>query len=341
MRSRRWDGTIGTVEPRAEVHSAMSHDIGRPPIAVVGTGLVGRSWAIVFARAGHPVALFDAAPGAAVQALDWVGSALGALDAAGVLAGTVADVVARIRVAASLADAAQDAALVQESTREQLGVKREVTAELDRLAPPSAVIASSTSTIPASRYSAGLPGKARCLVAHPVNPPHLVPLVELSPAPWTDPDVVSRARAMYEAVGQVPVVLRAEVDGFLLNRLQVALLQEAYRLYEDGYATAEDIDRTVRDGLGLRWSFMGPFETIDLNAAGGLADFVAHLGTVFGTIAATQLPRDWSAATVARLHEERRAMLPIAALPARQAWRDRRLAQLRAHRDDADRSDRS
>ncbi|MFN8518798.1 MAG: 3-hydroxyacyl-CoA dehydrogenase [Chloroflexota bacterium] len=306
------------------------------PIALVGTGLVGRSWAVVFARAGHPVALHDAAPDAAAAAVAWARATLESLHDAGLLAEAPATVAGRLRVATSLEDVVRDATLVQESTREVLEAKQALMAELDRLADPSAIVASSTSTIPASRFSADLPGRARCLVAHPVNPPHLVPLVELSPAPWTDPAVVERARALFASVGQVPVVLRAEVDGFLLNRLQVALLQEAYRLYADGYASAEDIDRTVRDGLGLRWSFMGPFETIDLNAAGGLADFVHHLGPVFDAIAATQLPRPWSPEMVARLDAERRAELPLADLPARQAWRDRRLALLRAHRAEAE-----
>lgn len=311
-----------------------------PAIAIVGTGLVGRSWAVVFARAGHPVALYDAAPDGAAKALDWTRGALGGLRDVGLLAPDPEEVLARIRVAASPDDVVRDAVLVQESTREVLEVKRDLMAELDRLTDPSVILASSTSTIPASRFSDGLPGRTRCLVAHPVNPPHLVPLVELSPAPWTDPAIVARAKALYESVGQVPVVLRAEIDGFLLNRLQVALLGEAYRLYEGGYASAEDIDRTVRDGLGLRWSFMGPFETIDLNAAGGLGDFVHHLGPVFDAIAATQQPRPWSSATVARLQEERRARLPLGDLPARQAWRDRRLALLRAHREAAEEADR-
>ncbi len=306
---------------------------------MVGTGLVGRSWAIVFARAGHPVALFDAVPGVADAALAGIGPALEDLAGVGLLGEDPAIVLDRIRVAGSIADAVADAELVQESTREVLEVKRQVMAELDRLAPPTAILASSTSTIPASRSSEGLAGRSRCLVAHPVNPPHLVPLVELSPAPWTDPAVVGRARRLYETVGQVPVVLREEIDGFILNRLQVALLGEAYRLYDDGIASAEDIDRTVRHGLGLRWSFMGPFETIDLNAAGGLGDFVAHLGSVFDAIAATQVPRAWSAGTVARLHAERRTTLPLDELPARQAWRDRRLALLAAHQATAERDE--
>jgi 3-hydroxyacyl-CoA dehydrogenase len=317
----------------------MSDDLERRPIAVVGTGLVGRSWAIVFARAGHPVAMVDAAPGAADQALAWARAALASLVEAGLLAEDAQAVADRIRATTSLDDALDGATLVQESTREVLEVKREVMADLDRRTDRSVILASSTSTIPASRYSDGLPGRERCLVAHPVNPPHLVPLVELSPAPWTDPQVVERARRLYESVGQVPVLLRAEVDGFLLNRLQVALLGEAYRLYADGYASAEDIDRTVRDGLGLRWSFMGPFETIDLNAAGGLGDFVHHLGSVFDAIAATQLPRPWAPDVVARLDAERRETLPLADLPARQAWRDHRLALLRAHREEAERRD--
>src|SRR5258708_37329197 len=120
---------------------------------------------------------------------------------------------------------------------ETLGAKQRLFAELDRLAAPDAILASSTSTIPASQWSSNLPGRARCLVAHPVNPPHLVPLVELAPAPWTSPDVVARARALLEKAGQVPILVKKEVQGFILNRLQAALLGEAMRLYEDGLAS--------------------------------------------------------------------------------------------------------
>lgn len=305
-------------------------DIGvREPVAVIGTGLVGRSWAVVFARAGHQVALFDTTPGAANEAVSWARTAFVEMGADRDAAG-LEELMERIRVAPSQQDAVRDAVLVQECTREVLTIKQTIMTELDRDTPSSTILASSTSTIPASRYSEGLAGRGRCLVAHPTNPPHLVPLVEIVPAPWTDSEIVTRARDIYASAGQVTVVLRAEIDGFILNRLQVALLQEAYRLYEDGIASAEDIDKTVRDGLGLRWSFMGPFETIDLNAAGGLSDFVAHLGPVFDAIAATQVSRPWSSATVQRLHEERRAALPLAALPGRQARRDRRLALLRS-----------
>jgi 3-hydroxyacyl-CoA dehydrogenase len=211
-------------------------------------------------------------------------------------------------------------------------LKTELFAELDRLASSEAILASSTSTIPASQWSESLPGRERCLVAHPVNPPHLVPLVELSPAPWTSPETVARAKALYEAAGQVPIVVRAELQGFILNRLQGALLGEAFRLYADGYASLEDIDKSVRDGLGLRWSFMGPFETIDLNAPGGIVDYCARYGKAYYEIAQGQLPRRWDDALVERMEQERRALLPRHKLATRAGWRDRRLMQLVAHK---------
>ena len=173
---------------------------------------------------------------------------------------------ARVRPAASLADALAGATFVQENTPETLESKRATFAELDRLAAPDAILASSTSTIVASVFTENLKGRHRCLVAHPVNPPHLVPLVELVAAPWTAPEIVAKAKALYEAVGQVPIVVKREIEGFILNRLQAVLLSEAFRLVEDGYVTPQDLDKTLKDGLGLRWSFMGPFETIELNA---------------------------------------------------------------------------
>jgi 3-hydroxyacyl-CoA dehydrogenase len=311
----------------------------RQRIAVIGAGLVGRAWAIVFARAGHPVALHDADADALQRSLVALDASINDLHQAGLLAESPVAVRLRITPVPSLAAAVAGADYVQECIAENVAAKRALFAELDRLAAPEAILASSTSTIPASQWSDGLAGRARCLVAHPVNPPHLVPLVELSPAPWTDPAVVARAKALQESVGQVPIVANREIQGFILNRLQGALLAEAFRLYADGYVSAEDIDKTVRDGLGLRWSFMGPMETIDLNAPGGIADYCARYGGPYHEMAQQQTPRVWDAATVARLEAERRALLPAAELPARGAWRDRRLMQLIAHKREAAKKD--
>ena len=188
--------------------------------------------------------------------------------------------------------------------------KRALFIELDRLTKPDALLASSTSGLPASTFTEGIEGRARCLVAHPVNPPSLVPLVELCGAPWTSHDTVERARAIYERAGQKPVTVNREISGFLLNRLQGALLDEALSLYEQGYASAADLDTVIRDGLAMRWSFMGPFETIDLNAPGGVADYAARYGGTYRTIAAGRKPFDWSADTLEKLDAERRAVLP-------------------------------
>ncbi len=301
-------------------------------IAIVGAGLIGRAWSIVFARAGHAVAMYDADADALRKGLAVLEGALADLRAAGLLDEEPAATRARIAPAATLGEAVSGACYVQENIVEKLPAKQALFAEMDRLAGPDTILASSTSTIPASQWSEKLAGRGRCLVAHPINPPHLVPLVELSPAPWTAPDVVARTQALHEAAGQVPIVVRAEIQGFILNRLQGALLAEAFRLYADGYASTEDIDKTVRDGLGLRWSFMGPFETIDLNAPGGMVDYCERYGELYYEMAQTQLPRRWNEALVRRIERERRQRLPASELDARSAWRDRRLIELIAHK---------
>ena len=307
-------------------------NIDKTRIAIIGAGLIGRSWAIVFARAGHAVSICDADSAALRTNLALIDAALADLGAAGLLDEPPGAVRARLRSADALGECVQGAGYVQENIGENRALKTALFAELDRLAAPDAILASSTSTIPASQWSEQLAGRARCLVAHPVNPPHVVPLVELSPAPWTEPETVARAKALLEAAGQVPIVVRAELQGFILNRLQGALLGEAFRLYADGYASLDDIDKAVRDGLGLRWSFMGPFETIDLNAPGGVADYCARYGEPYYEIAQEQRPRRWDEALVRRIEQERRAALPASGLAARAAWRDRRLMQLVAHK---------
>ena len=301
-------------------------------IAVVGAGLIGRAWAMVFARAGCSVALWDKLPGVAETAMEQIRARLGDLRAAGLVEEEPGAIAARIRPVAALGDCLAGAVHVQEQGPERVEVKRELFAELDALSPPDAALASSTSGIPASAFTEALPGRARCLVAHPVNPPYLVPLVELVGAPWTGPDVVARTRALMNRVGQVPVTAMKETRGFVLNRMQAALVAEAFRLVRDGVMSVEDVDACVRDGLGLRWSFMGPFETIDLNAPGGVADYAARFGPLLGAITAEQTPYDFDAGSVEKVAAERRAALPLTGIEDRSAWRDRRLMALLAHR---------
>ncbi|MCU0868584.1 MAG: 3-hydroxyacyl-CoA dehydrogenase [Burkholderiales bacterium] len=312
----------------------------RPPVAIVGTGLIGRAWAMVFARAGHPVRLFDIADGAALRARTLIGDGLAALREAQLLDEAPAAVLARIAVTDSLASALDGAVYAQESTAERADVKRDVFTQLDAVAGPDCILASSTSFILASVFASHVPGRHRCLVAHPVNPPHIVPIVELAPAPFTSAEVVERCRALHEAAGQVPILVKREVEGFILNRLQSALLMEAWRLVGEDYVSVEDLDKTIRDGLGLRWAFMGPFETIDLNAPGGVADYGArYKASIHGMVdGITHEP--WSPELIAKVEAERRALLPQADHDTREAWRDRRLMALVAHKRGQDKGHR-
>jgi L-gulonate 3-dehydrogenase len=192
---------------------------------------------------------------------------------------------------------------------------------------------SSTSAIVASRFTETLRGRARCLVGHPVNPPHLIPLVELCGAPWTSPAAIERARRVYREIGQVPVTINKEINGFVLNRLQGALLAEAFRLVGEGFISAEDLDHTVKDGLGLRWSFLGPFETIELNAPGGIPDYCARYTGFYKELAAASAgPEVYQSPNVDRVI----AAWPHAPEPERIAAltqrRNQRLAALAAHK---------
>ncbi|WP_419900503.1 3-hydroxyacyl-CoA dehydrogenase [Roseomonas sp. USHLN139] len=307
----------------------MSHTLKN--VAVVGAGLVGSGWAIVFARGGAAVRLYDASEAIRAQALQRLGSMLADMQAAG-LVGEAAPILARITLCHSLEEAVADADYIQESVLERVEVKQAACAQIDAAMRADAIVGSSSSGIPASAFTEGLAKRSRFLVAHPVNPPHLVPLVELVPAPWTDAGIIPVLRAAMEGWGQAPIEVKGEIEGFILNRLQGALLNEAWALYEAGLASAADIDRTVSEGLGLRWAFMGPFETIDLNAPGGIADYSARLAPLYHRIALSRRdPQPWSAEAIARAEAERRETLPADQLQARTDWRNRRLMALVAH----------
>jgi L-gulonate 3-dehydrogenase len=295
-------------------------------IACIGAGNVGRAWAIVFARAGHDVRLYDADPAAVAQrALPAIDISLADLVASGLLpeAATVRN---RIRGCSSLEEALQGADYIQESASENVAIKTALFSTIDSLAAPDALIASSTSAIPGSKLFEHLPGRARCLVAHPVNPPYLIPLVELCPTPWTGPGVVARCRQLMLDCGQQPVELRREITGFLLNRLQFALAGEALHLVGEGYCTPEDIDLVMTAGLARRWAFIGPFEVGHLNATAGYAGFMQGLGDMVRSVAADVQPDyPWDDALVQRIQARLAAHTPVEQVPERQAWRDRQL----------------
>ena len=306
--------------------------------SIVGCGLVGRAWAISFARGGHEVALYDANRDAVKAALEFIDTALEELAGYDLLDGnTVADVRRRISVSGSLAEALDGSDHVQESTFEDLAVKKAVFAELDSLAEAQTVLASSSSAILPSLFTEDLTGRGRCLVVHPINPPYLVPAVEVVPAPWTRSEICDRVGRFLADIGQAPIMMKREIDGFVMNRLQGALLQEAFRLVAEGYASTSDVDIGIRRGLGLRWSFLGPFETIDLNAPGGARDYAERYEGLYQKLWHSQqhiVP--WSGRVIDDIEDELGASLPREQLGERQLWRDRRLMALIAHQRASD-----
>lgn len=299
--------------------------------AVVGAGAIGKGWAVVFAQAGYGVSVWDPDSDTLRAAPALIAAEIAELARQGLISEAPARIQARIRLAPSLAEAVRGAGHIQENGPELLASRRQTFAEIDALAAPDAVLASSTSGMPASSFTAELPGKARCLVAHPANPPSLLPLVELCPAPWTDPAILERTQRLMTRAGRRIATMRREADGFILNRLQGALLAEAFRLVADGVVEPDAIDTVMKHGLGRRWSFMGPFETVDLNAPGGIADFCARYGALYEALQTQMPPRRWDADLVGRVAAARRSDLPEEGITARQAWRDRRLMALAVH----------
>ncbi len=307
--------------------------------AVIGCGFIGRAWALSFARAGCDVALWDAEDGQTAKALQFIAGIAGDLERYDLLNGeTPSAVLSRIRAADDLAEAVAGAHHIQENTPEELATKRAVFAELDSLALPDAVVASSTSALLPSRFTDGLAGRHRCLVVHPINPPYLIRAVEIVPSPWTSPETVECTRTFMQSVGQIPLVMKREIDGFIMNRMQGAVLEEAFRLVADGFASVEDVDLGIREGLAPRWSFMGPFETIDLNAPGGVRDYVERYQNIYERLFPQMQRRvDWAGPVLDLVEQERRRQMPKNSMQERLRWRDRRLMALAAHKRQAQR----
>ena len=301
-------------------------------VAIVGSGLIGQAWAIVFARAGYHARMWDFNPQILPDALKSVAQQIRTLEQHQ-LVDDAESVISRIGTFDVLDEAVKDVIYVQESIPEQVPLKQDIFARLDAATDADTILASSTSSIPASQFTASLKGRQRCLVAHPVNPPYLIPVVELCAAPWTDEDTMARARQIMLDVGQKPVVVYGEPQGFVLNRLQGALLREAFRLVQAGHVSVEDLDVTVKDGLGLRWSFMGPFETIDLNAPAGISDYCERYGGMYRDIATQQVSTEaWSPALVADVQAQRRERLSQDKIDERRLWRDDALMSLLVHK---------
>ena len=297
-------------------------------VALIGCGLIGQSWAISFLNAGFDVSLFDPVEGVTAQAKENIKAKLRDLQNNGLLENkNISDYLDKIHLAQNLSHAVRGSVYVQESGPEDLDIKKELTKKIDAATAADIPIASSTSGIPASLYASNVKGRHRCLVAHPINPPHLIPAVEIVPAPFTSEAITQKVIKFIISIDKEPLELKKEIPGFVVNRLQGALLSEAFNLIKDGISSAEDIDKAISEGLGLRWSFMGPFQTIHLNAPEGIAGYVERYEKMYREIF-NDPSVDWSSVVQLGLEEELLNLYSLEEQKKHEESRDDKLIQL-------------
>lgn len=273
--------------------------------AVIGSGSIGNAWAIVFSRAGRQVRLFDVAAERLELARIDIVSRLEMLKKHGLLAEEVSVVADRISYCDTLESALLSADYVQECAPEKLDVKREIFRNLDAMTQSHVILASSSSAITTSEFSTETKNKERCLIVHPGNPPYLLPVAEVVPAPFTDSRIVESVLENLRNVGMSPVLVNSEIEGFVFNRLQGAILREAYCLVRDGVVSASDVDRIVTQGLARRWTVIGPFATSALNVQGGIKAHVARMGSAYARMGALRGQDDpWTNDLVEKVSED-------------------------------------
>ncbi len=300
-------------------------------VCIAGAGSIGVAFAVLFSKAGFTVRIWDALPEAFDRARIDLAARLEMLREADLLSEEPSTVMSRVSYHGILLDALQGADLVQECAPESLDIKRELFQQIGAYSERGAVLASSSSAIVSSEFATATPARERVLIGHPGNPPYLIPVIEVVPSRFTSQEYVDKAVQIYREAGLKPVVVRKEIEGFLFNRLQGALLREAYCLVRDGVASVDDIDEVVRSGLGRRWSFIGPFETADLNTRGGIESHAEKMGPAYARMGATRSQDDpWTDELVAQVTNERRAMVPLEHWEERVRWRDIQLMKLKS-----------
>lgn len=246
-----------------------------PKAAVLGAGVIGTSWTALFLAHGIEVIVSDPRQDAEDEVREQLADIAPALAALGT---PLPPGLPGLRFEPDTERAVADAALVQENGPERLEFKQRLFARVEKAAPADALLTTSTSGLPATEIARGMERPERLVVAHPFNPPHLMPLVEIVPGERTDPAVTDRAVAFYLALGKRPQVLAKELNGFVANRLQSALFREAVHLVTEGVVTEQQLDEIVQDSLGLRWAVSGPFRSFHLGGGtGGMDHFLEHL----------------------------------------------------------------
>ena len=284
-------------------------------MAIFGGGSIGIAFAVVFLRGGNDVAIYEPSAERRSLILDEVCARAEQLSAAGLASLTEEQVQVHLSVSEELSEVLRGADLVQECIPEQLELKRDLFRQIAEHVDQDVIVASSSSAITASKSMEDTGLIEQGLVAHPGNPPYLLPVIEIVPTPKTNKTLVERAIEIYASCGLEPVLIKVE--------------QEAYALVRDGVIGANDLDKVVRDGLGRRWAFMGPFEVADVNTRGGIVKHAERLGPAYLRMGQERGQNDpWEPDLVSRVEAERREVMPLDKWEERVAWRDSALLEL-------------
>jgi len=294
-------------------------------VAILGSGSIGTAFAIVFARSNYDVFIWDKFPDALIRAKAEWDQNIALLEKYGFCNKT--DISQHIHFEPDLAKTLDQAFIIQEAVPEQLEIKLELFKAVVAQTASTVPILSSTSALQASHFNTAAP--ERILVGHPGNPPFLIPVIEIVPTKQTSPEIISQVQDFYTSVGLKPVLVGKEIAGFIFNRLQGAVLREAYCLVRDGVASVEDIDIVMKFGLGRRWSIMGPFETSDLNTRGGIESHASKMGPAYYQMGLERGQDDpWTPEMVEQVTQSRRSTLPLDEWGDRVKWRDKSLLEL-------------
>lgn len=287
---------------------------------------------MLFASGGFKVKLYDIEQQQITNALGSIRKEMKSLEQSGSLKGSLGaeQQLSLISGCGNLAEAVEGAMHIQECVPENVELKKKIFAQLDRIVDDQVILSSSSSCLLPSKLFTGLAHVKQCIVAHPVNPPYYVPLVELVPHPETAPATMDRTYALMKKIRQTPVRVLKEVDGFVLNRLQYAIISEAWRLVEEGIVSPNDLDLVMSDGLGMRYAFIGPLETMHLNAE-GMVSYCDRYSEGMKRVLKTFGPvPEFSGATVEKVNQDMCMKVPDDPehLAARRHWRDDCLLQL-------------
>ncbi|XP_045446457.1 lambda-crystallin homolog [Melitaea cinxia] len=292
-------------------------------VVIIGSDEVAMSWALIFASVGYQVLLFDIIQEQVYNALKEIKFRLKRSQELGILRGTLnaKEQFRCIKGTNNLMKAVRNATFIQECAPEILPLKRRVFQSLDYYVNDNVILSSASSSILPSLISNGLIHRSQFVVTNSLYPSYFVLLVEIVPAPWTDPGVSMKTRELMIQVGQVPVLLYKEVEGFAMNRIQYAILKEIWRLVDEKVVDVEDVDKAISEGVGMRYAFLGPLETAHLSAE-GIQNYIEKYGLYIYSICQMlgETPRMSQSMNVQKISDQLHALMPLERLPDRRLW---------------------